>query len=250
MSSKYCFQNVHSDTTVLMIHGMASDSTSWDATEKHLNFRGYNTVTVDLTGHGDSPHKDSYSFYRWVAEICETLEKAKIQPSIIIGHSLGGLLAAGVAHQLQVAKVVFIDPLLHVPSDVMQYVIKTVMARYDKVSLNALRKQHPSWSEPMLMQELNTLEKWDKKTLSALNSEDGWDIASRFIFNQNHPECLLIKPVKSFLIPESYVKVLTDNKVPVTVVHNAGHSVHRDNLKSYMQIIDNFVSAEKHSFCD
>lgn len=250
MSIKTLFKNCHSDKTVVFIHGMASSSDSWKHTETHVQFLGFNTLSLDLSGHGDSSHLNSYSFYGWIREVIDALDKHNVDPHAVVGHSMGGLIAAGVAHQTSPEKVLLIDPLLHVPNSLMQTVIKQVMSHYDNVSAAAISKSHPSWTEPMINEELVTLGKWDKSTLDALDSEAGWDIASRYIFNNEHPETLLVKPQRSFLIPSNYVDTLMKNNINVQVMPNVGHSLHHDNRKGHLMIVEEFLHRNGLSNCD
>lgn len=242
--------DIGSDQTVLLIHGMASESSAWDITRKNLHFKNYNTITLDLSGHGDSPHKKYYSFNSWVGEILDVLEEKNVSPNIIVGHSLGGLLAAGVAEETpSVERMFLIDPLLHVPSQVMQFLVKKVMSRHQTTDINALRKQHPNWSDSMLMNELVTFHKWDVTSLSALDSEAGWAIANKFLSHKGHAETFVVKPKHSFLLPVKYVDTLTSHNVDVVEVANTGHSIHKDNPREYNMLLDKFIGSAT-SFCE
>lgn len=247
---KTLFTNVHSDKNVLLIHGMASSSSSWRHTVNHVNFLGFNTLVIDLSGHGESSRSFSYSFYGWIREVVDALNEYNIEPYAIVGHSMGGLIAAGVSHQVEPEKVLLVDPLLHVPNSLMQYVIKQVMSKHDNASYSSIAKSHPSWSEPMIREELIILNQWDKKTLHALDSEAGSDVASRFIFNKNHASCAVVKPEKSFLIPESYVETLEDNNITVWNLPNVGHSLHHDDRKNFLMIVEYFLQRNGLSNCE
>lgn len=235
--------NIGSDKTVVLIHGLASESSVWNITKKYLHFKNYNTLSLDLSGHGESSHKETYSFMGWVDEILDVLEGLDITPNIILGHSLGGLLGAGVANRLRnVEKMFLLDPLLHVPSPAMQFMVKKVMSRFREKDMDALKKMHPSWSNTMIAEELISFSKWDVKTLSALNSEQGWDIASDFLYNDNHPETIILKPKHSFLLPIKYSQDLEKyHDVDVVEIPKAGHSIHRDNPKEYTKLLDSFI---------
>lgn len=239
MFSKY--SNMDSDETVVLIHGMASDSSTWHNTEALLKSKGYNVLSFDLAGHGDSPRAKKYSFINWVWDVMDEMD-AYPNVTTIVGHSMGGLLAAGVAaRNKNIEKMLLLDPLLHVPSPVMRAVVKKVMANRTAASYDHLRKTHPTWSDPMVQDELISLSKWDVKTLEALNPAEGWEMASDFLEKKGHAETLVLKPTHSFLIPQRYVSTLEDYGVQVNVIPHVGHSLHKDNMKVYTEILDSMV---------
>lgn len=235
------FTDIQSDETIVLIHGMASDRTTWKSTENLLLSKGYNVLSFDLSGHGDSHRESSYSFIKWVWDVLDIMDTVP-NPSKIVGHSMGGLLSAGVAaRNKNINQMVLLDPLLHVPSPVMRFIVKKVMSNHSAASYDSLRRNHPTWSDPVVHNELVTLNKWDVKTLEALNPSEGWEMASGFLFDSNHAETLVLKPVHSFLIPQRYVSTLEQNGVTVETIASVGHSMHLDNVKTYTQIIDNNI---------
>lgn len=240
------YSDMHSDETVMLIHGMASDSSTWEPTEKLIKSKGYNVLSFDLTGHGDSPRRESYTFVNWVWDILDVMD-AYPNVNRIVGHSMGGLLAAGVAARTaRIESMVLLDPLLHVPSSVMRFVVKKVMSNHKAASYDSLRKNHPTWSEPVVRNELVTLHKWDVRTLEALNPSEGWEMASGFLYDEKHAETVVYKPKHSFLIPQRYVSTLENQGVKVNVLPAVGHSIHLDNLKAYTEILHERIPQKVH----
>jgi pimeloyl-ACP methyl ester carboxylesterase len=81
--------------TIVMLHGIATSSASWDRLLPLLG-PNFQTVTVDLLGFGKSPKPLWYSYTpeEHIKSIHRTLKDLKVQkPYILVGHSLGGLLA-------------------------------------------------------------------------------------------------------------------------------------------------------------
>ena len=79
---------------LVFIHGMGTSAASWKAVTDLLADR-YETVAIDLLGHGDSPvpdDPDQYSRDGALADIDEVLATLD-EPAILVGHSLGGYLA-------------------------------------------------------------------------------------------------------------------------------------------------------------
>lgn len=238
MELHYSKTEIGSDRTALLIHGMAADHKVWSNTVKHLTFHHYNTISIDLAGHGDSTHTDEYTFKSWIYDILDTIGDIP-KLDLIIGHSMGGLIGAGVCKEIPTAKAFLIDPLLHVPSEMVTWLAKKVIENISKADFNALKKLHPTWSAPMIADELITLDKWDRKALTGLNAEEGSIIAD--VFFNKHPETVIVKPKHSFLIPQNYIPIMEHAGLQVIQTENTGHSLHRDDQKTYTQLLDWFI---------
>ncbi|MEA9413015.1 MULTISPECIES: alpha/beta fold hydrolase [unclassified Flavobacterium] len=82
------------DTKILLVHGWESNASRWQKTLPHLQQSGSTIIAIDAPAHGQSSGKEFN-----VPLYAEFINKAvqKYQPTIIIGHSIGG--AACVYHQ-------------------------------------------------------------------------------------------------------------------------------------------------------
>lgn len=49
----------------------------------------YRVITLDISGHGHSEHRDAYSVQLWAQELAAVLEAAEAGPAIVCGHSMG-----------------------------------------------------------------------------------------------------------------------------------------------------------------
>ncbi len=57
-------------------------------------------VAIDLSGHGDSGHREAYDFLQWTDEVMAVTEHAGITGlPIIVGHSMGGFVTIATAAQ-------------------------------------------------------------------------------------------------------------------------------------------------------
>jgi pimeloyl-ACP methyl ester carboxylesterase len=86
-------------TVLLLIHGVGSDGTTWDAVAPALAQR-YTVVVPDLLGHGRSakPRAD-YSIGGYANGMRDLLGVLDIDRATIIGHSFGGGVAMQFAYQ-------------------------------------------------------------------------------------------------------------------------------------------------------
>jgi pimeloyl-ACP methyl ester carboxylesterase len=75
---------------VVLVHGGAAHSRWWDHIAPLLA-ANRRVVAIDLSGHGDSGRRASYSFDEWAKEILAVAADAGFtEPPVVIGHSMGG----------------------------------------------------------------------------------------------------------------------------------------------------------------
>ena len=83
--------------TVLLVHGVGSDHTAWDAVAAELTAHA-TVVRYDLRGHGRSAVGTlPYSLDDFVADHVELMARLGIGRAHLVGFSLGGLIAQAVA---------------------------------------------------------------------------------------------------------------------------------------------------------
>lgn len=83
--------------TIVLLHGIAADSNTWNYLLTEINTDEYRVVAMDLLGCGKSPRpKDiEYNVDDFVKSVRRTIRKARIKGRfIIMGHSMGALIAA------------------------------------------------------------------------------------------------------------------------------------------------------------
>lgn len=100
--------------TVIMIHGIGSSTKMWTGAVKLLP-HNVRIVAVDLLGFGSSPkpHWRTYSAYAQANNLVATMLALRLSgPIIIVGHSLGSLVAVEFArrYRLAVKSLVLVSP--------------------------------------------------------------------------------------------------------------------------------------------
>ncbi|MBB5868095.1 pimeloyl-ACP methyl ester carboxylesterase [Allocatelliglobosispora scoriae] len=83
-------------TSVVLLHGLGGDASSWREVAPLLGDLG-RTYAVDLRGHGDSPRPGDYSAELMRDDVVALLDELALERVVLVGHSLGGLVAYLVA---------------------------------------------------------------------------------------------------------------------------------------------------------
>lgn len=80
---------------VLLLHGMRDHARSWDWVAASLQDR-YHVIAPDLRGHGDSDWVDAsgYTLAAFVLDLADIVTALSLDRFALIGHSLGGVIAA------------------------------------------------------------------------------------------------------------------------------------------------------------
>ncbi|MCR5977425.1 alpha/beta fold hydrolase [Gordonia jinghuaiqii] len=84
--------------TVLLLHGGGQTRHSWQRTGARLAEHGWQALTIDARGHGDSdwPDDADYSSEAHARDICTIVDDLGVRP-VLVGASMGGLAALQVA---------------------------------------------------------------------------------------------------------------------------------------------------------
>lgn len=97
---------------VLLLHGLASDSDTWDRALPPLAAHGLRVIALDLLGHGRSDKPaGSYLLPDFAASLESFLDALDIERATLCGHSLGGAIAVhyGYHHPERVAALVLVS---------------------------------------------------------------------------------------------------------------------------------------------
>ena len=101
---------VGSGPPLILLHGLAGSGTWWDRNLPALS-AAFSVTTVDLPGFGSS-HKDAHLILDEVpSQLAALMAEHGIERAHVIGHSMGGLVAGGLAadHPERVDRLVLVD---------------------------------------------------------------------------------------------------------------------------------------------
>lgn len=223
--------------TAVLIHGIMSDSRAWHRVTSELEQRGFRVLAVDLAGHGASPRSRRYSPRAWATDVVETLQPLLSgPPDLVMGHSLGGLVASLVADRLSPRAAIYIDPAFAFPGGIRGLVYKLVFALAPRPRRSILVRMNPKWDPADVDIELAGLRDWDRRTL--LGFADTRPLV---------PPATLVAPSlvvlaeKSLLITAPVTAALRRLGMAVETVPGSGHAVFRDEFAGFVRILDGWL---------
>jgi esterase len=95
---------------VLILHGMFGTLDNWQTIAKKLSAH-FMVFIIDLRNHGRSPHSDEFDYAIMANDIQEFMEANWIYEAYVVGHSMGGKVAMQLASENPdlVKKLVLVD---------------------------------------------------------------------------------------------------------------------------------------------
>jgi len=98
---------------IVLVHGFASSTYTWEAIVPYLCERGYHVFALDLKGFGwsDKPADAAYDPVSLMQEVNTWMDARGLTQAVFVGNSLGGAIAALMAleHPARISKLVLID---------------------------------------------------------------------------------------------------------------------------------------------
>jgi pimeloyl-ACP methyl ester carboxylesterase len=223
--------------TAVLIHGFMSDSRAWHRVTADLEQRGFRVLAVDLAGHGASPCSRRYSPRTWADDVVETLDgMLDGSPDLVMGHSLGGLVASLVADRLSPRTAIYVDPAFGFPSGIRGVLVKLLFALSPRPRRTILVKLNPKWDAADLEAELAGLRDWDRRTLLGLRSTRPLVPPATLV-----APSLVVLAEKSWLVPARAVASLRGLGMTVETIPGSGHAIFRDEYAGFLGVLDRWL---------
>jgi pimeloyl-ACP methyl ester carboxylesterase len=212
----------HGPRTAVLVHGLMTDSHTWDRVAPTIANHGYRVVAVDLRGHGASGRADSYTPAELAADLVETLPPA---PDLAIAHSLGSAALLLAVPELRCSHAVHCDPAwLRRPRnwDALRAVKHATWAE--------LRAAHPRWHDDDITSEQRALVTWDPASVDALRQLPG-------LPDSPAGPSLVLLADPSERIPPAEASTLRRRGWHLRTVDGAGHTVHHDDPAGFLRAL-------------
>lgn len=242
-----------SGPVVLLLHGFLREATIWNSVIQNLS-NSYRCISLDMLGFGESSRLDiEYKIESQIAFIKKFMESLKIKNYFVIGHSLGGWVAAslelaasesilgliliapaGIDENLERYQMLkplfwkspFIDILLFFGSPIAEFLYKKPIK-----DIKIIRKKF--FDEPVF-------QKWMQR---AFRFEFSDELLANKIKNINSPTYILAGNLDE-VIPLWHCKYYEDNisGSKFKMVMDADHSLPLNNSDLVSELSDNFMS--------
>lgn len=85
-----------SNKWLVFVHGAGGDATAWKSVQKICFEAGYDSVAIDLRGHGlsDDPIDcGAYAFEKLAQDIATLIDRLNLTDVVVVGHCFGGMAA-------------------------------------------------------------------------------------------------------------------------------------------------------------
>jgi pimeloyl-ACP methyl ester carboxylesterase len=224
--------------TAVLIHGIMSDSRAWHRVTAELEQRGFRVIAVDLAGHGSSPRARRYSPARWADDVVETLEPVLTgAPDLVMGHSLGALVASLVADRLSPRTAVYIDPAFAFPRGPVGWLFKLMFFLTPRPRRSILVRMNPKWDAADVEIELAGLRDWDRRTLFGFRDTSSLVPPASLV-----APSLVVLAERSLLITKPVAAALRRLGMAVETVPGTGHTVFRDDHARFVGVLDRWLA--------
>lgn len=103
---------------IVLLHGLTGSRERYSHLAAWLESRDYHVLNIDLRGHGESPWAETYRAGDYASDVAGLIDTQRIGPAVVVGHSLGGVVALKLAaHRSNAVKALFLeDPAVYTDS--------------------------------------------------------------------------------------------------------------------------------------
>ena len=238
--------------TVVALHGITANAGSFTQPGRQLAERGYRVLAPDMRGHGESSRGDGD--FSTAALLADIAAAAPARPDVLIGHSFGGYLAqAGVLAGLFAPRALLLeDPVSHFADQQTP----AAMLAWDEANLprdiEAIMRLNPGWSRRDAAWKLVSLEQIDfADARAAFAGNAPWDLRPHAAELARQRPTAWILPRQSRFVPAADQQRLRDEagEAAVIALDHVGHSVHRDDVAAFVDLVEALARAHNDGGC-
>lgn len=240
--------------TLVMLHGLTDYGLCWGRVAYKFNLQ-FDTLLPDARGHGlSSAPETGYSVEELAGDAAVIIGHLKLEPSVIIGHSLGAATAAALAanYPRLVRALVLVDPPYRQEPQTREArskVVDSLRAEINAMKMKSIeqliaegKEKHPDW-------EPEDVHHWAKARLmvqpQAAAAADLSDHNWRQVIAQIQCPTLLVTgdtaryAIVSPQVADEFVNICKTARY--VRIENAGHSIYRDQYKPFIQALQRFL---------
>ena len=163
--------------TIVLLHGKNFNGYYFEETAKVLQKEGFRVIMPDQIGFGKSskPKQYQFSFQQLAENTKSVLDDLKIEKFIVLGHSMGGMLATKIAvmYPENVEKLILENPI-----GLEDYRIFSPYQNIDKLYASELKNTYQSYKDYQLKFYYDG--KWKPEYDKWLNLLAGWTVSMDF----------------------------------------------------------------------
>lgn len=233
---------------LVLLHGLTANGLCWTAVARALEAE-YDVIMPDLRGHGKSSAPDhGYRYEDHANDVAGLINGLGISPATLIGHSMGGLVAAVVASQYPalVRGLVLADPTFISPqrqravrdSDVADQHRRLLNLSMEDV-MKDIKTKHPQRS-------LSTVEIIARARLET--SMSAFDVLTppnpdyRELVGSIEVPCLLVIGDAGVVSADLASELqLVNPKLQVAQIQDAGHGIYYDQPDKFTAVVKSFL---------
>lgn len=237
----------------LLVHGVTGWWRTWWRVGPALADAGWRVVAVDQRGHGHSPRLDAAVTVRdLAADLATAIEAFGGPVDLLVGHSLGGAVAAELAADRPdlVDRLVLEDPpaisragdeswLAHMESELMMAI------RDPEGEVRRTLERNPSWLAEDARQDVEGKQLADRISLVASFRADIGTRVLDLLPRLTVRTLLLLADERHSVFPPLARRELARRRPAAVrqVVVAAGHTIHRDRFDEYLALILDWAGA-------
>lgn len=237
--------------TVLLLHGLGSSSQDWENQIPALS-KIAKVLAVDLRGHGKSDKPDlPYNIPMFAEDISKLVDKLKLEPVHLIGHSMGGMIAFQLAldhpQQLKTLTIVNSAPQAAFPSmrTRFNFYLRSLSVKWfgmKKLSVSLARTLFPKPEQSALREIF--IQRWcendSQAYLNSLQAFQHWDLLSR-LKTLTCPTLIITgdRDYTPVAYKQFYCQLIQN--VQLVVIKDSGHLTIIDQVASCNQAIIEFI---------
>ena len=222
--------------TVVMIHGIAANSSSYTKALQYLEGREtlktVRFVTFDLLGAGKSLKDDKleYNYREQLEALHRSIKQLKVKtPLVLVGHSMGTFIVTRYAntYKKSASQLILVSPPVYTVKDLADPAFEVAIKMFEKAV---------STKNPKIVEEKSFQNSMRKIVMSKYNYKNLVDLKT--------PTTLIYGNLDKFVASFNYPRLIKQNSKYLSLVKTEGaHGVSRDKYTKIAKLLEGALHA-------